>query len=195
MRFFRDLTRRDRDDPPAGEADADDLPFAEPPAADSSVERPRLADTARTLAEVSREMAHWVPILRRLAEAEQLRDLALGHTSEINGAAIRSIINARRLRDQYFWPAMSEAAWALLLELFANRLQGERLDVAGLSAVTDIPLASALHWIEWLSGRGMVVRNGPGENAENPLVALTEAGADEMRAYLLAALRLSPWVQ
>jgi hypothetical protein len=195
MRFFRDLTRRDRDDPPAGESDAADLPFADPPGPDSPVERPRLADTARTLAEVSREMAHWVPILRRLAEAEQLRDLALGHTSEINGGAIRSIINARRLRDQYFWPAMSEAAWALLLELFANRLEGERLDVAGLGAVTDIPLDSALHWIEWLSGRGMVVRNGSGENAENALVALTEAGADEMRAYLLAALRLSPWVQ
>jgi hypothetical protein len=195
MRFFRDLTRRDRDDPPAGEPDVGDLPFADPPAADPLAERPRLADTARTLAEVSREMAHWVPVLRRLAEAEQLRDLALGHTSEINGAAIRSIINARRLRDQYFWPAMSEAAWALLLELFANRLEGERLDVTALSAVTDIPLDSALHWVEWLSGRGMVVRNGSSENAENALVALTEAGADEMRAYLLAALRLSPWVQ
>jgi hypothetical protein len=190
MRFFRDLTRRDRGDPPAEDVSTADPPAAEPPAA-----RGRLADTARTLAEVGREMAHWVPILRRLAEAEQLRDLALGHTSEINGGAIRSIINARRLRDQYFWPAMNEAAWALLLELFANRLEGERLDVAGLSAVTDIPLDSALHWIEWLSGRGMIVRNGPGENAENALVALTEAGADEMRAYLLAALRLSPWVQ
>jgi hypothetical protein len=44
-------------------------------------------------------------------------------------------------------------------------------------------------------GRGMVVRNGSGENAETALIALTEAGADEMRAYLLAALRLSPWVQ
>ena len=195
MRFFRDLTRRDRNDPPAEESDAADLPFAEPPGPDSPVERPRLADTARTLAEVSREMAHWVPILRRLAEAEQLRDLALGHTSEINGAAIRSIINARRLRDQYFWPAMNEAVWALLLELFANRLQGERLDVAGLSTVTDIPLASALHWVEWLSGRGIVVRSGSGESPEDALVALTEAGADEMRAYLLAALRLSPWVQ
>ncbi|HVQ08881.1 MAG TPA: hypothetical protein VMS43_10660 [Allosphingosinicella sp.] len=200
MRFLRDLTRRDRDHPPAGIPDAADLPAddlaaADPPAADPRAERARLADTTRTLAEVSREMIHWMPILRRLAEAEQLRDLALGHTSEINGAAIRSIVNARRLRDQYFWPAMSEAAWALLLELFADRLEGERLDVAALSAVTDIPLASALHWIEWLSGRGMVVRNGPSENPENALIALTEAGADEMRAYLLAALRLSPWVQ
>ena len=131
-------------------------------------ERERLADTARTLADVSREIAHWVPILRRLAEAEQLRDLAPGHTSEINGAAIRSIISARRLRDQYIWLAMSEAAWALLLELFADRLEGERLDVAGLSAATEIPLASALHWIEWLSGRGRSSRYGQeeGEDAE-----------------------------
>lgn len=197
MRFFRDPPRRDRDDPPVGEPDAADPLAAEPPSPAPPAERERLADTARTLAEVSREMAHWVPILRRLAEAEQLRDLALGHTSEINGAAIRSIINARRLRDQYFWPAMSEATWALLLELFADRLEGERLDVAGLSAATEIPLASALHWIEWLSGRGMVVRYGQeeGEDGAKALVVLTEAGADEMRAYLLAALRLSPWVQ
>lgn len=207
MRFFRDLTRRDRDDPPAGDSVAADPPAADPPAIDPPAadppaaappaERERLAYTARTLAEVSREMAHWVPILRRLAEAEQLRDLALGHTSEINGAAIRSIINARRLRDQYFWPAMSEAAWALLLELFADRLEGERLDVSDLSAATEIPLGSALHWVEWLSGRGMVVRIGQeeGASAETALVALTESGADEMRAYLLAALRLSPWVQ
>jgi hypothetical protein len=190
MRFFRDLTRRDRADPPGGAPSS-----AEPPAAEPPVDRERLADTARTLAEVSRELARWAPIVRRLAEAEQLRDLALGHTSELTGAATRSIIAARRLRDQYFWPSMNEAAWALLLELFANRLEGERLDVADLGAATQIPLGSALHWIEWLSGRGMVVRNGQGEIGENALVALTEAGADEMRAYLLAALRLSPWVQ
>ena len=180
MRFFRDRTRPDRDQPAAGE----------PPVA-----REKLADTAKTLAEVTRELAYWAPVLARLAEAEVLRDLALGHYSEINGGAVRSIINARRLRDQYFWPMMSEAAWALLLELFANRLEGERLDVAGLGAATAIPLDSVLHWIESLSGRGMVARNGQEEGGETALVALTEAGADEMRAYLLAALRLSPWVQ
>ncbi len=185
MRFFRDLARRDRDEPPA------EGPTASAPAA----EQEGLTHSAQTLAEVSRELFSWVPVLRRLAEAEQLRDLALGHSSEITGAAARSIIAVRRLRDQYFWPSMSEAAWALLLELFANRLEGERLDVTGLSAATQIPLGATLHWIEWLSGRGMVVRTPRGEDESRALVALTEAGTDEMRAYLLAALRLSPWVQ
>lgn len=184
MRFFRDLTQRSADDAPAGD------PVVEP-----VVERERLAHTSMTLAEVSRELASWVPILRRLAEAEALRDLALGQYSEINGAAVRSIINARRLRDQYFWPSMSEAAWALMLELFANCLEGERIDAVALSAATDIPRDAALHWIDWLAGRGMVLREAEGETEETALVTLTEAGADEMRAYLLASLRLSPWVQ
>jgi hypothetical protein len=183
MRFFPDLARHDRADPPGAESDA-----AFPPA------RERLGDTATTLAEVSREMVQWVPVLRRLAEAEQLRDLALGHSSELSAAAVRSIINARRLRDQYFWPAMNEAAWALLLELFANRLEGERLDATGLAMATGLPFDSALHWLDWLTGRAMIMRGEAADAASAP-VALTEAAADEMRAYLLAALRLSPWVQ
>lgn len=180
MRFFRDLTQRPRNDAPAGEP---------------VVERESLAHTSETLADVSRELASWVPILRRLAEAEALRDLALGQYSEINGAAVRSIISARRLRDQYFWPSMSEAAWALMLELFANSLEGERVDAAALGAATDMPRDSALHWIDWLAGRNMVLRDPEAETEEAALVTLTEAGADEMRAYLLASLRLSPWVQ
>lgn len=177
MRFFRDFTQRRGNGAPA----------AEP-----AVERERLACTAETLAEVSQELAGWVPILRDLAEAEALRELALGRNSEITGAAVRSIIVARRLRDRHFWPLMNEAAWSLMLELFARRLDGDRLDAAGLSTATAIPFDSVLHWTDWLRGRGMAFRNGREETA---LVDLTEAGADQMRAYLLASLRLSPWVQ
>lgn len=162
---------------------------------DATVKQEPLAHSARTLAEVSQELAGWVPILRRLAEAESLRDLALGHYSEISGGAVRSIIAARRLRDEYFWPSMSEAAWALMLELFANRLDGRRLDADGLSEATGLPLEICLHWIEWLAGRGMILRNTKADGEITALVDLTDAGADEMRAYLLASLRLSPWVQ
>lgn len=154
-----------------------------------------LGRSATTLAEVSRELADWVPILRRLAETEVLRDLALGHCSELSGGAVRSIIAARRLRDDYFWPAMSEAAWALMLQLFAARLEGQRLDLAGLGAAAGLPPASVRHWVDWLAGRGMIFRNGNSADEEAGAIDLTEAGADEMRAYLLASLRLSPWIQ
>lgn len=155
----------------------------------------RLAGSAQILGEVSRELASWVPILRQLAEAEALRNLALGHSFEISGATIRSIISARRLREDFFWPAMSESAWGLMLELFASRLGGERLTVATLAAASDTAPDSALHWIDWLAGRGLVARDATAPDEMDAPVTLTETGADQMRAYLIAALRLSPWVQ
>ena len=41
----------------------------------------------------------------------------------------------------------------------------------------------------------MICRAGEGEEGEATPIDLSEAGADEMRAYLLASLRLSPWIQ
>lgn len=162
---------------------------------DETARKDTLLDSARTLGDASREIAGWVPILRRLAEAEALRDLALGQRTEITGATVRSVIAARRLRDEYFWPSISEAAWAVLLELFANRLEGQCLDSAGVAAATGLPSDTALHWVEWLSGRGMVFRHAVTGGEETALIDLTDASADQMRAYLIAALKLSPWVQ
>ena len=188
MRFLHDLAQRSRDASPADGIKAE-------PSTDRQADPERLAHTYRTIAQVSRELADWVPILRRLAEAETLRDLALGQCSELTAASVRSIITARRLRDGYFWPLMSDAAWTLMLELFANRLEGERLDVAALSVAADLPIDTTLHWVDWLAGRDLVLRNGQAQDHEAAFVGLTDAGADEMRAFLLASLRLSPWVQ
>lgn len=164
------------------------------PAADATGERERLARITSTLAELSRELGDWVPFLQRLAETEALRDLAIGHYSEITGPVVRSVIAARRLRDDHFWPLMNEAAWALLLELYACRLEGERQGVEGVSAGTGIPLDTCLHWIDWLTGRGLAFRNGP-NGSGTELVDLTDTGADRMQTYLFAALKLSPWVE
>lgn len=152
-----------------------------------------LGRSATTLADASKELAALVPILRRLAESEALRNIARGHSFEITSASVRSVIAGRRLRDEYFWPAMSEDAWSVLLELFASRLDGRQVDVTGLSEATEIPADSALHWIDSIAERGLVsCKPAEGEGAQ---VDLTDPGADRMRAYLLASLSLSPWVQ
>ncbi|TMJ19668.1 MAG: hypothetical protein E6G92_07825 [Alphaproteobacteria bacterium] len=143
---------------------------------------PDALDRAATLSVLSRELAAWVPILRRMAETVAL---------EINPATVRALIAARRLRDEHFWPAMSEGAWDVLLELFACRLEGRRLTVAELSDTTALPLDSVLHWIDSIAARGLISRRIP--EGEEALVDLTDDGADRMRAYLLAALNLSPW--
>jgi len=160
---------------------------------EATVKQEVVARFAETIGQMSQDLANWIPVLRRLAEVEALRTLALGQCSEIACSDVRSVIAARRLRDRYFWPAMNETAWTLLLELFARRLEGERLDANGLSAATGIPIDAALHWLDWLAGRGVVFRNGKNEGME--LVDLTDAGSDRMHDYLLTALKLSPWVQ
>jgi hypothetical protein len=180
MRFFR--RRGPRPD------NGTDANSAEP-------ERTRRAHTNKMLAEISRELSDWEPILRKLAENEAMLSLAHGRGSEITGPMVRSIIEARRLRDDHFWPAMSETAWTLLLEIYAGRLEGRRLDVDGLSAATAVPRASCWHWIDWLHGRGMIFRKARPDDEETAPIDLTDAAADAMRSYLLAALRLSPWVQ
>lgn len=162
---------------------------------DATLKEEALARFAETIGQMSRDLVNWIPVLRGLAEVEELRTLALGQCSEITGTTVRSIIAARRIRDDHFWPSMNEAAWSLLLELFANRLEGERRGVAGLSAATGLSLDACLHWIDWLAGRGVVFRNARVEAGEIELVDLTDTGADRMHDYLLTALKLSPWAQ
>jgi len=162
---------------------------------ESGVKQETLSRSAATLGEVSRELANWVPILRRLAEAEVLRDLALGHSFEITSCSVRSIITARRLREQYFWPSITEAAWTVILELFVNRLEGRRMTIEGLSLATETPLDAVQHWTDWLAGRGIVSRSSVSDDDAEALVDLTDTGADRVRSYLIAALNLSPWVQ
>lgn len=162
---------------------------------EATVKQEVVARFAETIGQMSQDLANWIPVLRRLAEVEALQTLALGQCSEIACSDVRSVIAARRLRDRYFWPAMNETAWTLLLELFARRLEGERLDATGLSAATGIPIDSALHWIDWLAGRGVVFRVVSERDGEIALIDLTDAGADRMHDYLLTALKLSPWVQ
>lgn len=154
-----------------------------------------LARFSESIIQMSRDVANWIPVLRRLAEVEELRTLARGHCSEITGTTVRSVIAARRIRDDHFWPSMNETAWTVLLELFANRLEGERQGVDGLSAATGLTSDACLHWIDWLEGRGIVFRNGEAENRDREVVDLTDTGADRMHDYLLTALKLSPWVQ
>lgn len=154
----------------------------------------RLSRSAQALEAASRELAQMVPTLRRLAEREALRELALDHCVEITSATVGAVVDARRLRDEYFEPGLGDAAWALLLALLAARLDGRRLAVTSLSDAAEVPLTTALRALDRLAERGLIARNTDAEDERIALVTLTDEGADRMRGYLMAALRLSPWV-
>lgn len=158
----------------------------------SSIESESIARFAQAVEKMDRNLASWSAFFERLNQAETTRFLALGQSTDITSATVRSIITARRLRDEHFWPAMSESAWTLLLEMFAGSLTGERKDVAGLSRETGLAVDDVDHWIDWLADRGMVHR--PRSLESEHAVWLTDEASDRLRAYLLASLELSPGV-
>ena len=110
---------------------------------------------------------------------------------EIDTAAIRSIIAARRLRDDMLGPGFGNPGWALLLETYAARLAGRRLCIARLVEETDLAQATAQRWINALVRRGLLIRSGDPRRKNVVLVELSEYGAGRLQAYLELALRLS----
>jgi DNA-binding transcriptional ArsR family regulator len=154
----------------------------------------RLHRSAEILETASRALAGLVPTLQRLANAEALRELALDHRAEITGAAVRALVAARRLRDEFLGPGLDEPCWAVLLEMLIARLEGRALSLTELAAAADVPQTTAHRRIEWLAERGLIARRPDPQDGRIILIDLTEEAADRVRAYLIAALKLSPWV-
>lgn len=150
--------------------------------------------SAEMLESASRELAGLMPSLRRIVAAEDLRALAHDQSIEITGAAVRSIIAARRLRDEMLGPGIGEAGWALLLEAFSARLEGRRPGLSLLVEAAELPPATAHRRIEALTKRGLLIRRADPKREHAVLLDLTDEGADRLRAYLRGALSLSPWL-
>jgi hypothetical protein len=130
--------------------------------------------------------------LKRHAEAHALDALTAGRATAITAPMVRRIIAAGRLREDHFGIGFGDPAWAMMLELFLARLEQRPLRATSLSRVSGVPLTTALRWIDRLDEMGILVRTpDPGDRSG---IALSEKAEDQMRAYLLSALKLSPWV-
>ncbi len=153
-----------------------------------------LTNSAEVLSAASRDLAGLVALIRRMVEAVVLRDLAFGHRPEITSGAVRSVIAARSLRYEYLGDSNSEAAWALLLEAYATRLEGRQIAMTELGTAAGLSQTTADEWIRRLLDRGLLLRSDDPRDDRVVLIDLSEEGADRMRDYLSAALKLSPWV-
>ena len=80
------------------------------------------------------------------------------------------------------------------MELFAARLEGSRINVAALGEAAGLAPTTALRWLGLLQDRGLITRRRDPASDRNVRIDLTDAAEDILRAYLVAALRLSPWV-
>jgi len=154
---------------------------------------------AGVLQQLSEEAARLASVLASLSSEEAGASSAGGILEEgrrgdqIEPGFVRSIIRARRLRDQYFRGELfADPAWDMLLDLFAARLEGNRVAVSSLCIAAAVPATTALRWIKALTDRGLLVRAADPRDGRRVYVELAPEAAKAMAVYFAMAQRLSP---
>ncbi|MGH6924028.1 MAG: winged helix DNA-binding protein, partial [Propylenella sp.] len=162
----------------------------------------RLHDARRSqgtgLQQLSEEVGRIANILASLSEGAEAseapaRPPETEKEGEITAGQVRTIIRARRLRDQYLHADLfADPAWDMLLDLLAARLADERVAVSSLCIAAAVPPTTALRWIKTLCEHGLFVRSADPQDGRRVFIELTDEAAASLEAYLKAAQRLSP---
>ena len=147
---------------------------------------------SRTFASATRELQKVVRLLRRLTESG-VPQRPVPRRADITAADIQAILAARRLRELCLGPEVGDVAWSLLLEAFAEHLDGRRVALTSLGSAEGIPRSTAHRWTRWLLDRGLLSSHADPGDERITLVALTDDAAERIRTYLTNALSLSRW--
>jgi len=166
--------------------------------------QPRLHDIGRedgsiVLKQLSQDVGRIAAILASLSNETAAfaggRTAAEGKGDEprVDAGLVRSIIRARRLRDQFFRADLfADPAWDMLLDLMAARLEQNRVAVSSLCIAAAVPATTALRWIKALTDRGLLVRQADPQDGRRVYIELSDDAARALTAYLRAAQRVSP---
>lgn len=148
------------------------------------------------LQQLSEEVGRIANILANLSEDELLNEpppQEQGGEGEISSSAVRAIIRARRLREQYFGNELfADSAWDMLLDLMAARIDGQRVTVSSLCIAAAVPAITALRWIKTLIDSGLFVRTADPHDGRRVFIELSDKAAAQLGAYLRAVQRISP---
>jgi hypothetical protein len=108
----------------------------------------------------------------------------------VDSVFVRSIIRARRMRDQYFRGEMfADPAFDMLLDLYAARLEGSRVAVSSLCIAAAVPATTALRWIKALTDKDLFLRQADPRDGRRVYIGLSEEAALAMGRYLAAVRR------
>jgi hypothetical protein len=167
------------------------LASAPAPARLHDVTRPR---GAAVLQQLSEEAARLANMLAALSEEPGAAPLMAGpddaDPAMVDAAFVRSIIRARRLRDQYLrGDLFADPAWDMLLDLMAARQEGQRVAVSSLCIAAAVPATTALRWIKALTEQGLFVRSADPQDGRRVYIELSDKAAAAMSAYLAAIQR------
>ena len=145
------------------------------------------------LQQISEEVGRIASALAALSEEDIAATEAAKGKVRVDAGLVRTMIRARRLRDQFFRSELfADPAWDMLLDLFAARLENRRVAVSSLCIAAAVPSTTALRWIKSLSDQGLFVRIADAEDGRRVFIELSDTTAAAMEAYLRAAQRISP---
>lgn len=127
--------------------------------------------------------------------ASTQRELAPGQpgeeASDLDRAlwVARSVYRSRVRRAEHFGTALfSEPAWDMLLVLFIQGEQGERMSVTRLAESSQSPLTTAIRWLDYLESQRMVVRSQCPNDRRKYFVSLSDKGLRMMTDYFCSLL-------
>ena len=106
-------------------------------------------------------------------------------------SAIRAMIRARRLRDQYFSGELfADPAWDMLLDLLLARMEKRTVAVSSLCIAAAVPPTTALRWIKRLTEEGIFVRTADPRDGRRVFIDLADEAAEAMATYIHAVERI-----
>jgi DNA-binding MarR family transcriptional regulator len=154
------------------------------------------ADRRRRLAQLGEEVGRIARALAALSAGSS----EPARAASADGAAapvvsdaplVRAILRLRRLRGLHFEPALfADPAWDILLDLAAARIEGRMVAVSSLCIAAVVPATTALRWISQMTDQGLLVRHPDAQDGRRVFIALADATATAMDAYLAAARRI-----
>ncbi len=152
--------------------------------------RRRLAQLGEEVGRIARALAALSAGASGLATAVQ-GDAADAAPLVSDAPLVRSILRLRRLRGLHFEPALfADPAWDILLDLAAARIDGRMVAVSSLCIAAAVPATTALRWITQMTEQALLVRHPDAQDGRRVFVALSDASASAMDAYLAAARRI-----
>ena len=145
------------------------------------------AAPAASLIEISRVLEETARIVRAHAEGRR----ASTH-GPIGAQDVRAILAARALRRRHLGLDLSDAAWAMVLELYASKLEGRLVYQTRLGVDAGVPQTTALNTVRRLLELGLFVSGAHPDDKRLIVLTLSHEAADGVAAWLEAARALTP---
>lgn len=157
-------------------------------------------DTSPRLQQLSDEVQRIARMLAQLSSASEDREpadqtiapLAADDTTPMpSSTAVKAMIRARRLRDQYFDAQLfADPAWDMLLDLLLARIEGRLVAVSSLCIAAAVPPTTALRWIKRLTDEGLFRRTADPHDGRRVFIDLTAKTTRQLASYVNALGRL-----